>query len=167
MRPLLFRPCMAIAGAAAMAIASIVPIGAQRDSSPGCRVSGRAESGAVPLPGVSVAIRSGDTTSTTSTSTDVDGSYAISLSPGTYTLVATLTGFSAVERTITLPDGGSCDVGVRLPLTIAPRTQGARMQPTRRRLRWRDHPAVERWRTSGRWARGRRERSASVVIPER
>ena len=61
MRPLFFRPWMAIAGTAAMAIASIVPIGAQRGASTGCRVSGRAESGGVPLPGVSIAVRAGDT----------------------------------------------------------------------------------------------------------
>ena len=106
MRPLSFRPWMAIAGAAAMAIASIVPIGAQRGASTGCRVSGQAESGAVPLPGVSIAVRAGDT-ATASTSTDVDGSYTVALPPGTYTLVATLTGFNAVERTITLSDAGN------------------------------------------------------------
>ena len=124
MRPLFFRPWMAIAGTAAMAIASIVPIGAQRGASTGCRVSGRAESGGVPLPGVSIAVRAGDT-STASTSTDVDGSYAVSLPPGTYTLVATLTGFNALERTITLADAGSCDVAMPLALTIAPHASAA------------------------------------------
>jgi hypothetical protein len=91
-------------------------------------VYGRAESGSAPLPGVSIVVRSADTISAT-TSTDVDGSYAITLPAGSYTVTATLTGFSDVQRAITLADGGSCDTTVPIPLTVAPRASTSTNAP--------------------------------------
>src|SRR5262245_17158403 len=124
MRPSSLRSGTVVAGVAALALAVVVPIGAQRGGTGGCRVSGRAESGSTPLPGVSIVVRSADTVSAT-TSTDVDGSYAITLPAGSYTVTATLTGFSDLQRAITLADGGSCDTTVPLALTIAPRASAS------------------------------------------
>ena len=103
-----------------MAVAFIVPIGAQRNASGGCRVSGRAQSGTTPLPGVSISVTSADGAAAT-TSSDVDGGYSLLLQPGTYTLSAALTGFTSLEQTLTLDAGGTCDQAVGLSLSLAPR----------------------------------------------
>jgi trimeric autotransporter adhesin len=124
MRPSSARSSAVAAGVAALAIAAVVPIGAQLGGASRCRVSGRAESGSTPLPGVSIVVRSADTVSAT-TSTNVDGSYALTLPAGSYTIVATLTGFNDVRHPITLADGGSCDTTLPLALTIAPRASAS------------------------------------------
>jgi len=120
MRSSLFRSYIAIAGASAMAAASIVPIGAQRTAAGGCRVTGRAASGSTPLPGVSIAVKGADGSGVV-TSSDVDGDYALSLAPGTYSLTAALTGFTSVEQSVTLDTGGTCDRSVPISLSLAPR----------------------------------------------
>ena len=85
-----------------------------------CRISGRAVSGTLPLPGVSVLVRSaGDVK--VATSTDPDGAYRLSLGEGTYELAAELTGFTSMTRAITVGNG-TCDQTVDLQLTLAPRT---------------------------------------------
>jgi len=92
-----------------------------------CRVTGRAVSGAIPLPGVSIVVHVGGTVKA-STSTDVDGTYAIRFTPNaTYQLSATLTGFGSVDRDVAL-GAPPCDQTVDFPLTLQPR--GARASGT-------------------------------------
>ena len=66
--------------------------------SPSCRVEGHVTSGRDPLPGVSVVVHAGDALKA-ATSTDVDGSFAISLSRpnASYRLTAELTAFATAE----------------------------------------------------------------------
>src|SRR2546430_16182404 len=88
------------------------PAAAQTAPADRCRVDGRVTSGGVPLPGVSIGIRSGDDTPAL-TSSDVDGRYATAFSPDqTYRLVLDLTGFPRGEREVT---GGAppCDDSAR------------------------------------------------------
>ena len=74
-------------GAAALAIGPLQPIDAQQGTAAGaCRISGRATSGATPLPGVTVTVQTGDAIKG-ATSTDPDGTYHVSLPAGTYRLV--------------------------------------------------------------------------------
>ena len=69
-------------GAAALAIGPLNPIDAQQGAPSGvCRVSGRATSGATPLPGVTVTVKSGEAVKG-ATSTDPDGSYHVNLPAG-------------------------------------------------------------------------------------
>jgi hypothetical protein len=101
-----------------LALALMNPLDA-RQGSPTCRISGRAMSGATPLPGVSITVKSAD--SSRATSTDADGGYALNLAAGQHTLSAELTGFSRVERMVTVADGAACAQTVNLSLTLAPR----------------------------------------------
>lgn len=86
-----------------------------------CKVSGRVTSGTTPLPGVALVVIAGSTV-TTATSTDADGSYQVALAPGSYQLKAELTGFTSVERNLTLA-GDPCTADVAdLQLALQPRT---------------------------------------------
>jgi len=101
-----------------LAVALMNPLDARQ--SPGaCRVSGRATSGTTPLPGVSITIKTAD--SSHATSTEADGGYAINLAPGQYRLSAELTGFSRVEHALTIAADGSCAQTLNLSLPLAPR----------------------------------------------
>ena len=101
-----------------LALALMNPLDARQG--PGvCRVSGRATSGAIPLPGVSITVKTAD--SSHATSTEADGAYAINVAPGQYTLSAELTGFSRVERAVVVAADGSCAQTVNLSLALAPR----------------------------------------------
>ena len=84
-----------------------------------CRVSGRAVSGATPLPGVSVLVRSGDALKT-ATSTDPNGTYRLTLPAGTYEVAAELTGFARIARPVTI-GAPPCDQTVDFQLALAPR----------------------------------------------
>jgi hypothetical protein len=101
-----------------LALALMNPLDA-RQGPGGCRISGRATSGATPLPGVSITIKTGDSTHTTST--EADGAYSATLGPGQYTLVAELTGFTRVERSLAIAADASCAQTMNLSLTLAPR----------------------------------------------
>ncbi|HXG69511.1 MAG TPA: TonB-dependent receptor, partial [Gemmatimonadaceae bacterium] len=85
-----------------------------------CRLTGRASHGSAPLPGVSlVALARGTVVATTST--DPDGSYQITIAPGTYLVKAELTGFTAFESTVNL-DAEPCAQTLQIQLALAPRT---------------------------------------------
>jgi len=95
------------------------PAAAQTAPADRCRVDGRVTSGGVPLPGVSIGIRSGDDTRAL-TSSDVDGRYAIAFSPDqTYRLVLDFTGFTRVERAVTV-GAPPCNESVDFQLALAP-----------------------------------------------
>ena len=89
-----------------------------------CRVSGRLTSGAVSLPGVSIVAYAGDAAKA-STSTDIDGTYSILFAPdASYRVVADLTGFTRVERSITLT-APPCDQTIDVQLALQPRSSTA------------------------------------------
>ncbi len=94
----------------------------QAQQAPGpCKVTGRVSSGATPLPGVALVVRTG-TVVAAATSTEADGTYQIALPPGTYQVKAELTGFTAVDRALTLT-GDPCGAQVAdLQLALQPRT---------------------------------------------
>src|SRR5579885_1605795 len=85
-----------------------------------CHVTGRVTSGNVPLPGVSIVVRTGDQIKA-ATSSDIDGRYTLMFGPSaTYHLTADLTAFTTAMRDVTL---GSvpCDTTVDFQLALAPR----------------------------------------------
>ena len=95
---------------------------ASQSAEPACRVVGHVTSGRDPLPGASVVVHAGDALKT-ATSTDVDGSFALSLAPGaSYRLAVELTAFGTAERAITLGPL-PCDTTVDVQLTLAARRE--------------------------------------------
>lgn len=84
-----------------------------------CRIDGKVTSAALPLPGVSITALTGDVLKGV-TSTDVDGTYQLVLTPDAYRLVAELTGFTRVEQTVSL-GGDACRRTLDLQLTLTPR----------------------------------------------
>ena len=111
-------------GAAVLAIGPLNPIDAQQGTTSGvCRVSGRATSGATPLPGVTVIVKSGEAVKG-ATSTDPDGSYHVNLPAGAYRLTADLTGFVQVERELSVSES-TCSQTIDLQLALAPRQSNA------------------------------------------
>jgi hypothetical protein len=104
------------------AVALMAPVEGQQAPAGSCRITGHAASGSTPLPGVALTIKSG-TTVKGATSTDIDGGYAFTLTPGEYTLSAELTGFGRVERPLVVAAGAgnACAQTVDLSLSLAPR----------------------------------------------
>jgi hypothetical protein len=90
----------------------------QQSAASACRVSGRAVSGNLPLPGVSVLVRSNDVVKA-ATSTDPDGTYHLALPAGVYALTAELTGFIRVDKPLTV-GAAPCDQTVDFALTLVP-----------------------------------------------
>lgn len=84
-----------------------------------CRVAGRATSTSTPLPGVSITVLADDVLKS-ATSTEVDGTYQVILTPGDYRVVADLTGFVRVEQTISL-SGEACGRALDFHLALTPR----------------------------------------------
>ncbi|HEX9366319.1 MAG TPA: carboxypeptidase regulatory-like domain-containing protein, partial [Vicinamibacterales bacterium] len=104
-----------------LAFALLNPLGAQQAPPAGvCRVTGRATSGSTALPGVAIAVKTGDAVKGM-TSTETDGGFGLTLTPGTYSLSADLTGFSRVEHAVTIPAEGACSQVVNFALALAPR----------------------------------------------
>jgi hypothetical protein len=90
--------------------------GASPSSARSCRVAGRVVSGGLPLPGVSVSALAGEKPSAISAS-DVDGSFAVPLAPGTYRLRFELTAFVPVERDLVVSQP-PCDQNVEIALVL-------------------------------------------------
>ncbi len=98
----------------------LLPLDAQQAPPSGpCHVTGRSLSATTALPGVSIVIKAGETVRAV-TSTNADGTYRVSIAPGTYRVTAELTGFDRVERDLAVT-GPPCDRAFDLPLTLAPR----------------------------------------------
>jgi hypothetical protein len=111
---------MGFAAGLAAAVALMAPLDArQAPAGSTCRMTGHVISGATPLPGVALTIKSGDAVKG-ATSTDIDGAFSFTLTPGHYTLAAELTGFTRVERPIVVGDG-ACSQTIDLSMTLAPR----------------------------------------------
>lgn len=109
-----------IAACAAIAFGWIGPVDASHQSSAEtCRISGRAVSGAIALPGVSVVVRAGDLVKT-ATSTDPDGSYHFAVPAGAYVVTVELTGFTRVARPVAI-GATACDQTIDFQLALEPR----------------------------------------------
>lgn len=122
------RLIAALAAGAALGLSMLVPLGAQQSASgAGCRISGRAANTGRPLPGVSIVAEATGAVKA-ATSTDPDGTYHLALPPGTYRLSAQLTGFTSIERALTV-ESTRCDQTIDLPLTLAPRGRPATAVP--------------------------------------
>src|SRR4029453_13338144 len=77
-------------------------VDAWQQAAPGwCRISGRATSGSIPLPGVSIVAAAGDAIKA-ATSSDPDGTYHLALPIGPYTLAADLTGLQRVTQPVNI-----------------------------------------------------------------
>ncbi len=86
-----------------------------------CVLSGRAMAATRPLPGVAIVVKASGTL-TAATSTDVDGTYRLTLPPGAYDVSAELTGFAMAIIPVSVADGASCAQRLDFPLALAPRS---------------------------------------------
>src|SRR5207249_971655 len=103
------------------------PVTADQSESPAaCRVTGRATSAGMALPGVSVVARIGDALKA-ATSTEPDGTYALSLPAGAYHLSAELTGFTRVDRDVSI-DQSACSQKLDLQFALTPRSASPQAQ---------------------------------------
>src|SRR6266542_2205838 len=121
-RPRLRRTAriVVIAGCGTVAFWWMGPVdGSQQAAAGTCRVSGRAMSGATPLPGVSILVRTGDTVKRAA-STDPDGTYHLGLAAGAYEVTAELMGFTRLARSISI-GAAPCDQTIDFQLALAPR----------------------------------------------
>ena len=117
-----------IAACGAIAFGWMGPVDASHQSSAGqCRISGRAVSGAVALPGVSMVVRAGDVVKT-ATSTAPDGSYHLEVPAGAYVLMVELTGFTRIARPVAI-GAAPCDQTIDFQLALEPRV-AASANPT-------------------------------------
>jgi trimeric autotransporter adhesin len=103
-----------------LVLALLNPLDAQQAPAGVCRVTGRVTSGTTPLPGVAIAVKSGETVKGV-TSTETDGGFGMTLTPGAYSIGAELTGFTHVQQVVTIPADGNCSQVVNFSLTLAPR----------------------------------------------
>ncbi len=92
----------------------------QPPATPACAIAGAVRSGATPLPGVALTLRSGEAV-VAATYTDIDGTYRIRVAAaGAYQLQAELAAFAPVTEAVTL-DPASCQQRLDLTLTLASR----------------------------------------------
>jgi hypothetical protein len=97
-------------------------------AAPRCRFEGRVTSGIVPLPGVSIVVHEGGALKA-ATSTDVDGRYAVIVTPNTaYHVSADLTGFVDAGREIAAA-AAPCDRTLDFTLALQPRTSPMASSP--------------------------------------
>ena len=123
------RRTTGLAAGAMVAIALTSPLGAQQaPPTRVCRITGRVTSGTTALPGVAIAVKAGDALKGM-TSTETDGGFGLTLTPGVYALTAELTGFTHAQQAVTIPAEGNCSQVVSLALTLAPRSTPAPRPP--------------------------------------
>jgi hypothetical protein len=120
-----WRHLFLLLAAAIPALVLMPPLDARQAVPPGmCRISGKVASGATPIPGVSILVKADDLPAG-ATSSDVDGTYAIAVKPGTVQISAALTGFVTAERSITV-GGDRCTQTIDFELALTPRTAAPR-----------------------------------------
>src|SRR5687767_2559401 len=88
-----------------------------------CTISGRITGAGGPLPGVSITV-SRDATVQKAASTDVDGTFKLTLPDASYQLIAELTGFDKAQKDVTV-SRDVCAQTVDLAMTLTPRTASA------------------------------------------
>jgi trimeric autotransporter adhesin len=88
-----------------------------------CTISGTISGLGGPLPGVSITVRSGDTVRTAA-STDIDGTFKVTLPDASYQLTAELTGFDKTQKDLTV-SREACAQTVDLTLALSPRVASA------------------------------------------
>src|SRR5262245_7978254 len=121
------RRALGLSGGVVLGVSFMAPLGA-RQAPAACRIIEHSAGGTTALPGVSITLKSGDTTKLV-TSTEIDGTFAINVTPGQYTLSADLTGFAHVDRPLVVacPEpcrgaaDGACNQAVNIDLALAPR----------------------------------------------
>src|SRR5687768_12878573 len=124
-----------IKGAAIAIVIAGTALGAQQapPAAAACTISGTITGLGGPLPGVSITVRR-DATVQKAASTDIDGTYKLTLPDASYQLSAELTGFNPTQKDITVSreerregvpvDRDACAQTVDLTMTLTPRTPG-------------------------------------------
>ena len=114
-----------IKGAAIAVVIAGTALGAQQapPAAATCTINGKITGLGGPLPGVSITVRR-DATVQKATSTDVDGTFKLTLPDASYQLTAELTGFDKTQKDVTVSNEG-CAQTVDLTMTLTPRTASA------------------------------------------
>src|SRR5687768_653357 len=110
-----------IKGAAIAIVIAGTALGAQQAPAPAaaCTIRGTITGLGGPLPGVSITVRR-DATVQKATSTDVDGTFKLTLPDAAYQLTAELTGFEKTQKDLTVSKE-ACAQPVDLAMTLTPR----------------------------------------------
>jgi hypothetical protein len=130
---MVWSPTSTLAGKAA-AIAVVIAgtaLGAQQAPAPAaCTISGTITGLGGPLPGVSITVRRDDMVRSAS-STDIDGTFKLTLPEASYQLTAELTGFVQIQNDVTVSrqerregvpaERAACAQTVELTMTLTPR----------------------------------------------
>jgi len=109
----------------AAAIAFVIAgtaLGAQQapPAAASCTISGTITGLGGPLPGVSITVRR-DATVQTAASTDIDGTFKLTLPDASYLLTAELTGFDSAQKDVTVSPDVSCAQTVDVAMALTPR----------------------------------------------
>jgi hypothetical protein len=114
-----------VKGAAIAVVIAGTALGAQQapPRAAACTISGTITGLGGPLPGVSITVRRGDTVQTAG-STDIDGSFKLTLPDASYQLTAELTGFDRSQKDVTVGKE-TCAQTIDLTMTLTPRTASA------------------------------------------
>ena len=96
----------AVSAAAIVFVMAGAGLGAQQapPAAATCTISGTITGLGGPLPGVSITVRRGDTVQTAA-STDIDGTFKLTLPDASYQLTAELTGFDKTQKDVTVSQG--------------------------------------------------------------
>ena len=113
----------AIKGAAIAVVIAGTALGAQQapPAAATCTISGTITGLGGPLPGVSITVRR-DATVQKAASTDIDGTFKLTLPDASYQLSAELTGFNQTQKDVTVSKD-ACAQTVDLTMTLTPRTR--------------------------------------------
>src|SRR5687767_11135797 len=110
----------ALSGAAIAFVMASAALGAQQaPPAAACTISGTITGLGGPLPGVSITVRRGDTVQTAASS-DVDGTFKLTLPDASYPLTAEPVGFASTRRDSTVTRD-ACPQTAGLPLPWRPR----------------------------------------------
>jgi hypothetical protein len=85
-----------------------------------CTITGIITGLGGPLPGVSITIRRGDAVQTAA-STDIDGTFKLTVPDASYQLTAELTGFEKAQKDLTVSKDTACAQKVDLTMALTPR----------------------------------------------
>ena len=118
-------PAVAVAALLALPLsAGMLADAARQGQTPPCVIRGSATTGQARLPGVGLTVTPKAGGAAISTSTGQDGTYSVAIpGPGTYTVVADLTGFAPVTLDVVVEP--SCRAQQDIALTLASRADAA------------------------------------------
>ncbi len=114
---------------AVLLLVTITSMAQDAPSTPTVAISGVVKSGNTPIPGATVTATNSSTQEKTTTSTDINGAYALQVAAGKYELRIDMAAFATSPREIVVGEAGT---HADMELTLLSRTQQATARPPQR-----------------------------------